>query len=62
MRSISQQLKKLKHTQIEFANKVVKFICIEEQGKPNLKTYKINQVLVYFGHSLTSKPLSGLAI
>jgi hypothetical protein len=29
-----------------------------EQGKPNLMTNKINQVLLFFGHELTPTPIS----
>ncbi len=58
---IRQRRKELKLTQIELADMVgvgLRFIRELEQGKPNLMTDKINQVLLFFGHELTSTPIS----
>ncbi len=58
---IRQRRKELKLTQIELANTAgvgLRFVRELEQGKPNLKTDKINQVLLFFGHSLTPTPIS----
>ncbi len=58
---IRQRRKELRLTQIELANTAgvgLRFIRDLEQGKPNLMTDKINQVLLFFGHELTSTPIS----
>lgn len=58
---IRQRRKELNLTQIELADTAgvgLRFIRELEQGKPNLKTDKINQVLLFFGHSLTPTPIN----
>lgn len=53
--------KKLDLTQIELADITgvgIRFIRELEQGKPNLMTDKINQVLLFFGHTLKPVPIS----
>ena len=53
--------KKAKLTQVEFADFTgvgLRFIRELEQGKPNLMSDKVNQVLLFFGHILTPTPLS----
>ena len=48
-------------TQLELADIAgvgVRFIRELEQGKPNLMADKINQVLLFFGHTLTPSPIS----
>ncbi len=53
--------KELNLTQIELSNTTgvgLRFVRDLEQGKPNLKTDKVNQVLLFFGHELTPTPLS----
>ncbi len=47
-------------TQIELADITgvgLRFIRDWEQGKPNLMTEKVNEVLAYFGYYLGVKPL-----
>ena len=36
----------------------LRFVRDFEQGKPNLMTAKVNQVLLFFGHELSSTPIS----
>jgi y4mF family transcriptional regulator len=36
----------------------LRFVRDLEQGKPNLMTDKVNQVLLFFGHTLTPTPIS----
>ncbi len=36
----------------------LRFLREMEQGKPNLRTDKVNQVLLFFGHVLTPTPIS----
>lgn len=36
----------------------LRFVRDLEQGKPNLMTNKVNQVLLFFGHQLTPTPIS----
>ncbi|WP_231555162.1 transcriptional regulator [Cellulophaga sp. Hel_I_12] len=36
----------------------LRFVRDLEQGKPNLMTDKVNQVLLFFGHQLTPTPIS----
>lgn len=48
-------------TQIELADITgvgVRFVRDLEQGKPNLMTDKINQILLFFGHTLTPTAIS----
>lgn len=49
------------YTQIALADITgvgIRFIRELEQGKPNLMTNKINQILLFFGHTLTPTPIS----
>lgn len=58
---IRNKRRELHLTQIELADIAgvgLRFIRELEQGKPNLKTDKINQVLLFFGHVLTPTPIS----
>ncbi len=58
---IRKRRKELKLTQVELADTAgvgLRFVRELEQGKPNLMTDKINQVLLFFGHELTPTPLS----
>lgn len=53
--------KKSNLTQVELADMTgvgVRFVRDLEQGKPNLMTDKINQILLFFGHTLTPTPIS----
>lgn len=53
--------KELNLTQVELSDTIgvgLRFVRELEQGKPNLMTDKINQVLLFFGHELTPTPLS----
>jgi y4mF family transcriptional regulator len=53
--------KELNLTQVELSDKAgvgLRFVRELEQGKPNLMTNKINQVLLFFGHELTPTPIS----
>lgn len=36
----------------------LRFVRDLEQGKPNLMSDKVNQVLLFFGHTLTPTPIS----
>ena len=56
-----QRRKELNLTQVELSDTTgvgLRFVRELEQGKPNLMTDKINQVLLFFGHELTPKPIS----
>jgi len=58
---LRKRRKELKLTQIELADTTgvgLRFIRELEQGKPNLMSDKINQVLLFFGHTLTPTPIS----
>ena len=58
---IRNRRKKTKLTQIElsdFTGVGLRFIRELEQGKPNLMLDKVNQVLLFFGHTLTPTPIS----
>lgn len=58
---VRDRRKKSDLTQIEFADITgvgVRFIRELEQGKPNLMTDKINQILLFFGHTLAPTPIS----
>ncbi|QCE42384.1 helix-turn-helix transcriptional regulator [Psychroserpens sp. NJDZ02] len=53
--------KKAKLTQVElsdFTGVGLRFVRELEQGKPNLMSDKVNQVLLFFGHTLTPTPIS----
>ncbi|WP_194768105.1 helix-turn-helix domain-containing protein [Tamlana sp. I1] len=48
-------------TQVElsdFTGVGLRFLRELEQGKPNVMADKVNQVLLFFGHTLTPKPIS----
>ncbi|TXD84939.1 helix-turn-helix transcriptional regulator [Subsaximicrobium wynnwilliamsii] len=50
-----------KMTQLELSDLTgvgIRFIRDIEQGKPNLMTAKINQVLLFFGQELSPRPIS----
>jgi len=58
---VRNRRKKTDLTQIELADITgvgVRFVRELEQGKPNLMTDKINQILLFFGHTLTPTPIS----
>lgn len=58
---IRKRRKELNLTQVELSDTTgvgLRFVRELEQGKPNLKTNKINQVLLFFGHELTPTPIS----
>lgn len=47
-------------TQVELSDMTgagLRFIRDWEQGKPNLMTDKVNQVLAFFGHELSAKKI-----
>lgn len=53
--------KESKMTQSELSDLTgvgLRFVRDLEQGKPNLMTDKVNQVLLFFGHLLTPTPIS----
>lgn len=53
--------KESKMTQLELSDLTgvgLRFIRDIEQGKPNLMTDKVNQVLLFFGHLLTPTVIS----
>ena len=58
---IRNRRKKAKLTQVALADITgvgLRFVRELEQGKPNLMLYKINQVLLFFGHLLTPTPIT----
>ncbi|MDX1774174.1 helix-turn-helix transcriptional regulator [Oceanihabitans sediminis] len=58
---VRNRRKKSDLTQIELADMTgvgIRFVRELEQGKPNLMTDKINQILLFFGHTLTPTPIS----
>lgn len=58
---VRNRRKKSGLTQIELADITgvgIRFLRELEQGKPNLMTDKINQILLFFGHTLTPTPIS----
>ncbi|NJB83588.1 helix-turn-helix domain-containing protein [Wenyingzhuangia aestuarii] len=58
---VRESRKKANLTQVELADITgvgLRFLRELEQGKPNLMTDKINQVLLFFGHTLTIKSIS----
>ncbi len=53
--------KESKMTQSELSDLTgvgLRFVRDLEQGKPNLMTDKVNQVLLFFGHTLAPTPIS----
>jgi y4mF family transcriptional regulator len=53
--------KESKMTQSELSDLTgvgLRFVRDLEQGKPNLMSDKVNQVLLFFGHTLTPTPIS----
>jgi y4mF family transcriptional regulator len=58
---VRDRRKKAKLTQVElsdFTGVGLRFVRELEQGKPNLMSDKVNQVLLFFGHTLTPTPIS----
>ncbi|MBP1839412.1 helix-turn-helix transcriptional regulator [Formosa algae] len=58
---VRNRRKKAKLTQVElsdFTGVGLRFVRELEQGKPNLMSDKVNQVLLFFGHTLTPTPIS----
>ena len=58
---VRDRRKKSNLTQVElsdFTGVGLRFVRELEQGKPNLMTDKVNQVLLFFGHTLTPTPIS----
>ena len=58
---VRDRRKKAKLTQVElsdFTGVGLRFVRELEQGKPNLMSDKVNQVLLFFGHTLTPIPIS----
>ncbi len=58
---VRDRRKKAKLTQVElsdFTGVGLRFVRELEQGKPNLMTDKVNQVLLFFGNTLTPTPIS----
>jgi len=58
---VRDRRKKVNLTQVElsdFTGVGLRFVRELEQGKPNVMTDKVNQVLLFFGHTLTPTPLS----
>lgn len=58
---VRSRRKESKMTQLELSDLTgvgLRFIRDLEQGKPNLMTDKVNQVLLFFGRQLTPTPIS----
>lgn len=58
---VRKQRKAYKMTQAELSDLTgvgLRFVRDLEQGKPNLMTDKVNQVLVFFGTTLKPQPLT----
>ena len=58
---VRDRRKKAKLTQVElsdFTGVGLRFVRELEQGKSNLMSDKVNQVLLFFGHTLTPTPIS----
>lgn len=58
---VRNKRKKASLTQVELSDITgvgLRFMRELEQGKPNLMMDKINQVLLFFGHTLTPTPMS----
>lgn len=61
---VRQKRKELNLTQIALADITgvgIRFLRELEQEKPNLMMDKINQILLFFGHTLTPTPLNNEA-
>lgn len=61
---VRDRRKKAKLTQVELSDFIgvgLRFVRELEQGKPNLMLDKVNQVLLFFGHTLTPTPISDAA-
>ena len=58
---VRDRRKKENLTQVElsdFTGVGLRFVRELEQGKPNVMTDKVNQILLFFGHTLTPTPIS----
>lgn len=58
---VRDRRKKANLTQValsDFTGVGLRFVRELEQGKPNVMTDKVNQVLLFFGHTLTPTPIS----
>lgn len=58
---VRSRRKESEMTQIELSDLTgvgLRFVRDLEQGKPNLMTDKVNQILIFFGHQLTPTPIS----
>lgn len=58
---VRERRKKANLTQVElsdFTGVGLRFVRELEQGKPNLMSDKVNQLLLFFGHKLTPTPIS----
>ncbi|MFT7064932.1 MAG: y4mF family transcriptional regulator [Sediminicola sp.] len=58
---VRDRRKKANLTQVELSDFIgvgLRFVRELEQGKPNVMTDKVNQVLLFFGHTLTPIPIS----
>jgi len=58
---VRTQRKQSKMTQSELSDLTgvgLRFVRDLEQGKPNLMSDKVNQVFLFFGHTLTPTPIS----
>ena len=58
---VRERRKKAKLIQVElsdFTGVSLRFVRELEQGKPNLMSDKVNQVLLFFGHTLAPTPIS----
>ncbi|MCL7765051.1 helix-turn-helix transcriptional regulator [Polaribacter sp. Z014] len=58
---VRERRKKAKLTQVElsdFTGVGLRFVRELEQGKTSLMSDKVNQVLLFFGHTLTPTPIS----
>ncbi|WP_026837153.1 helix-turn-helix transcriptional regulator [Gillisia sp. JM1] len=58
---VRKQRKASKMTQIELSDLTgvgLRFVRDMEQGKPNLMTNKVNQVLLFFGTTLKPQPIT----
>lgn len=58
---IKKKRKELRLTQVELADKAgigIRFVRDVEQGKESLRTDKLNQLLLLFGHELSPVPIS----
>jgi y4mF family transcriptional regulator len=58
---VRNRRKEASYTQIDLADLTgigLRFLRELEQGKPNVMTDKVNQLLQFFGHTLTPTPIS----